>query len=113
MADLFSTEDHPREQQEAQATIQHVVDKVAEEVGGSGDIQAARDRLEAELEARGLSPQPEPWLGNAAVEIAAGRPIIVDRRIDPNIRERTGTMREGGEGGENAPGLSDGDTDSR
>jgi hypothetical protein len=30
-------------------------------------------------------------------EIAAGRVVVVDRRLDANARERAGTIREGGE----------------
>jgi hypothetical protein len=100
MGELFSTEDHPREQQDAQVTLQHVVERVVEEVGGQGDVEAAGERLEAGVAASGLPPQPEVWVRNTATEIAAGRVVVVDRRLDANARERAGTVREGGEGGE-------------
>jgi len=100
MGELFSTEDHPREQQDAQAAIQHVVEGVVEEVGGRGDVEAARERLEAGIAASGLPPQPKSWVGNTAAEIAAGRVVVADRRLDPDAREQGGTVREGGEGGE-------------
>jgi hypothetical protein len=100
MADLFGTEDHPREQQEAQADIQHVVESVVAAVGGRGDVQDAVRRLDAGIAAAGLPPQPLSWLKNTATEIAAGRTVVVDRRIDSNARERSDTVREGGEFGE-------------
>jgi hypothetical protein len=114
MGELFSTEDHPREQQDAQVTLQHVVEKVVEEVGGRGDVEAARERLEAGIAAGGLPPQPEVWVRNTATEIAAGRVVVVDRRLDSNARERTGTVREGGEFGEDpegAEGVNRGDAE--
>jgi len=100
MGELFGTEDHPREQQDAQVTIQHIVEGVVDEVGGGGDPEATRERLEAGIAAGGLPPQPESWLRNTAAEIAAGRVVVVDRRLDANAREQAGTVREGGEGGE-------------
>ena len=100
MGELFSTEDHPREPQDAQVTIQNIVDRLVEEVGGKGDLEAAHERLEAGIAACGLPPQPEKWVRDTATEIAAGRVVVVDRRLDANARERTGTVREGGEGGE-------------
>jgi hypothetical protein len=102
MAELFGTEDHPREQHDAQVDVQHVVEAVVAEVGGRGDVQAALERLEAGIAAAGLPPQPQSWLKNTATEVAAGRLVVVDRRIDSNARERSGTSREGGEFGENA-----------
>jgi hypothetical protein len=69
-------------------------------VGGGGDADAARERLEAGIAAGGLPPQPESWVRSTATEIAAGRVVVVDRRLDANARERAGTVREGGEGGE-------------
>jgi hypothetical protein len=100
MGELFSTEDHPHEQQDAQATIQHIVDGVVEEVGGRRDAETAQERLEAGIAAAGLPPQPESWLRSTAEAIGDGRVVIADRRLDSNARERTGTVREGGEGGE-------------
>jgi hypothetical protein len=102
MGEMRGTEEHPREQHEAQVDVQHVVEAVVGEIGGRGDVQAALERLETGIAAAGLPPQPATWLKSTATEIAAGRLVIVDRRIDPNIRERTGTSREGGEFGENA-----------
>jgi hypothetical protein len=107
MGELFGTEDHPREQQDAQVVVQHIVERVVGEVGGRRDVEAARERLEAGIAAGGLPPQPESWLRTTAEEIAAGRLVIVDRRLDANARERSGTVREGGEGGEDV------DTDRR
>ena len=60
MGELFSTEDHPREQQDAQVTLQHVVERVAEEVGGQGDVEAAGERLEAGVAASGPRGHVEP-----------------------------------------------------
>ena len=102
MGELFGTEDHPREQQDAQASIQNVVDAVAGEVGGGRDAAAARERLEAGIAALGLPPQPEGWVRSTAEAIADGQVVIADRRLDANARERSGTVREGGEGGETA-----------
>ena len=64
--------------EDAQVAIQHIVETVVEEVGGGRDAEAALDRLEA--------------------GIAAGRVVVVDRRLDANAREQAGTVREGGEG---------------
>jgi hypothetical protein len=116
MGELFSTENHPREQQDAQVTIQHIVDAVVDEVGGGRDAEAARERLEAGIAAGGLPPQPESWVRNTAAEIAAGRVVVVDRRLDANARERAGTVREGGEGGEgvgNVERVNRGDSEQR
>jgi hypothetical protein len=98
MGELFGTEDHPREQQDAQGTIQIIVDAVAEAVGGGRDAAVARERLEAGIADRGLPPQPESWVRSTAEAIADGRVAIADRRLDANARERAGTVREGGEG---------------
>jgi hypothetical protein len=116
MGELFSTEDHPGEQQDAQVTLQHIVERVVEEVGGRDDAKAARERLEAGIAAGGLPPQPEVWVRNTAAEIAAGRIVVVDRRLDANVRERSGTVREGGEFGENPEGAEEvnrGDAEQR
>ena len=78
----FSTDDEPYVQQDTQARIQKIVEGIAAEVGGQNDARAARLRLEDAIRAAGIPEQPEKWVSDTAGEIAAGRVVVIDRRID-------------------------------
>lgn len=61
------------------AAMQEIVDRLTAEHAG-GDPTAVRTTLERELQAAGLRVSSEKWLGDTAVEIAAGRRLVVDGR---------------------------------
>lgn len=61
------------------AALQEIVDRLTAEHAGS-DPTAARATLERELQTAGLRVSSEKWLGDTAVEIAAGRRLVVDGR---------------------------------
>jgi hypothetical protein len=83
------TDLNPRVQQQAQETIQDVVDAVANQHSGQ-DPDLVRAALADQLAAAGLPEQPEKWISDTADEIAAGRRLVVDRALrdddDPNRR---------------------------
>jgi hypothetical protein len=82
------TDLNPRAQQQAQETVQAVVDAVANEHSGH-DPEVVRAALTDGLAAAGLPPQPEKWISDAADEIAGGRRLVADRALrddDPDRR---------------------------
>jgi hypothetical protein len=83
------TDLHPREQHQAQRTIQQVVDEVAAEHAGD-DVAVVRAALALALGRAGLPEQPEKWVSDAAAEISAERRLVVDRELrdedDPHRR---------------------------
>ena len=83
----FSTDDEPYAQQDAQAHIQRIVETITAELGGQNDARAARLRLEDAIEAAGIPEQPEKWVADTAGEIAAGRVVVIDRRIQAHKLE--------------------------
>jgi len=91
------TEQDPVGQQDVQARLQEAVDAVGRTHSGAG-TQQTRDALSASIAAAGLPEQPEKWLGDTAGELAAGRQVVVDRRLDrspdadrvPDHADRTG-----------------------
>lgn len=84
-------------QQDIQARLQEAVDAVANTQDGAG-MQQAQEALSATIAAAGLPEQPEKWLRDTAGELAAGRQVVVDRRLDrspdtdrvPEHADRTG-----------------------
>lgn len=64
--------------------LQQVVDRLRERMEGAPVPDVAR-QLQRDLEAAGLSEQPEPWIDAAAREISAGRILVIDARhqVDP------------------------------
>ena len=84
------TDLNPRVQQQAQETIQQVVNEVAAEHAGR-DPELVRTALAERLAAAGLPEQPQKWVSDTANEIAAGRRLVVDRALrdedDPGRRE--------------------------
>ncbi len=72
------TDLNPSVQQQAQLTIQEIVDRLSVTHRGE-DKDAVRATLAAALADAGLPEQPEKWVADTATEIAAGRDIIVDR----------------------------------
>lgn len=70
------------EDQLARATVlQGIVDRLTAELAGRTP-QEVRPILEEEMEAAGLETGAEKFLGDASVEIAAGRVLVVDSRQD-------------------------------
>ena len=72
------TDLNPQVQQDTQAAIQEVVDRLAVTHRGAepDDTRAALDQAFA---AAGIPEQPEKWMRDTAAEIVAGRALIVDR----------------------------------
>lgn len=64
--------------------VQAVVTRVGERLAGAPVPQVAQ-ALQDELIAAGLGEQPAPWVRSTALEIAAGRVVVVDARaqVDP------------------------------
>lgn len=83
----FGTEEHPYRQQDAQAAIQVVVDEVGARVGADRDPAVVREQLERGIAAAGLPQQPEKWVRDTAAELAAGREVVVDRRLDAGTEQ--------------------------
>jgi hypothetical protein len=83
------TDLNPRVQQQAQETIQDVVDAVTNEHSGQ-DPEVIRAALADRLAAAGVPEQPEKWISDTADEIAGGRRLVVDRALrdddDPDRR---------------------------
>ncbi len=75
------TEQDPVGQQDAQARLQQVVEQVRRDNAGSAPT-AVRARLDEALTAAGLPLQPDKWTEDTAAEIAAGRSVVVDRRLN-------------------------------
>jgi hypothetical protein len=90
---LGMTDLNPRVQQQAQVSIQAVVDAVTNEHSGQ-DPQLIRAALTDGLAAAGLPEQPEKWVADTADEIAGGRRLVVDRslRDDDDPARRTPTQ---------------------
>jgi hypothetical protein len=65
-------------QQQAQVTIQEIVDRFAGTHAGE-DPEVTRAALAEAIADAGLPEQPEKWVSDTATEIAAGRQIVVDR----------------------------------
>lgn len=61
--------------------LQGIVDRLTAELAGSTP-QEVRPVLEKEMKAAGLETGAEKFLGDASVEIAAGRVLVVDSRQD-------------------------------
>jgi len=64
-----------------QALLQAIVDRLTAEHEGQSP-QHVRELLEGEMRAAGLELGAEKWPGDAAVEISAGRILVVDPRQD-------------------------------
>jgi hypothetical protein len=77
--------------------MQEVVDRLTRRHAGDDPV-AVRSVLEHDLEAAGVHTSSEKWLGDAAVEIAAGRRLVVDGRQglrdDPDDDAGTGAEPE-------------------
>lgn len=61
------------------AALQAIVDRLTDRLAGE-DPQTVRADLEQQLRAADLPVRSEKWLGDTAVEIAAGRRLVVDGR---------------------------------
>ncbi|HYY09369.1 MAG TPA: hypothetical protein VE781_00445 [Kineosporiaceae bacterium] len=72
------TDLNPAVQQNAQLTIQEIVDRLATTHRGE-DRDAVRAALAQGLADAGIPEQPEKWVTDTANEIAVGRTIVVDR----------------------------------
>ncbi len=72
------TDLNPAVQQEAQLTIQDIVDRLATTHRGA-DKDDVRAALAQALTDAGIGEQPEKWVADTATEISAGRTIVVDR----------------------------------
>jgi hypothetical protein len=87
--DRGMTDLNPQVQQQAQGTIQEIVERLS--AGHAGDdVEHVQAELTRELSAAGLPEQPEKWVRDTAAEIAAGRTIVVDRAV----REEDDPRRE-------------------
>ena len=74
---MTATDDQP-----ARTTVlQGIVDTLTSQHAGKSP-QEIRPILEQEMTSAGLELGAEKWLGDAAVEIAAGRVLVVDSRQD-------------------------------
>lgn len=77
------TQENPQDRltpgDETRTSLQAVVDSVARRHTGD-DPHVVREALERETAAAGHPVAAEKWLGDAAVEIAAGRGLVVDGR---------------------------------
>ena len=74
------TDLNPKVQQQAQGTIQGIVERMSAENAGD-DVEQVRAELARAIAAAGLPEQPEKWVTDTAAEIVAGRPVIVDRAV--------------------------------
>ncbi len=72
------TDLNPGAQQQAQVTIQQIVDQLVTTHRG-GDPDATRQALSQAIQDAGLPEQPEKWVKDTADEISAGRTIVIDR----------------------------------
>ena len=72
------TDLNPKAQQQAQLTIQDIVDRLATTHAGQ-DKDDVRAALAQGLADAGIGEQPEKWVTDTANEIAVGRTIVVDR----------------------------------
>ena len=72
------TDLNPHVQQQAQVTIQEIVDRMSTTHRGE-DQDATRAALARAIADAGLPEQPEKWVTDTADEIAAGRTIVIDR----------------------------------
>jgi hypothetical protein len=72
------TDLNPHVQQQAQVTIQEIVDRLSATHRGE-DPDATRAALSRAIQDAGLPEQPEKWVGDTANEISAGRALVVDR----------------------------------
>ena len=70
----------PKVQQQAQGTIQGIVERLSAERAG-GDLDAVRAELAQALAEAGLPEQPQKWVSDTAAEIVAGRTVVVDRAV--------------------------------
>lgn len=69
------------EQPDRAALLQDIVDRLTAEHSGRSP-QEVRPILERAMTDAGLDLGAEKWLGDAAVEISAGRVLVVDSRQD-------------------------------
>jgi hypothetical protein len=69
---------NPGAQQQAQVTIQEIVDRLSTSHRGE-DPDATRAALSRAIQDAGLPEQPEKWVRDTAAEISAGRTIVIDR----------------------------------
>jgi hypothetical protein len=72
------TDLNPHVQQQAQVTLQEIVQRLAATHRG-GDPEATRAALGEAIRDAGLPEQPEKWVSDTADEITAGRTLVVDR----------------------------------
>jgi hypothetical protein len=72
------TDLNPHVQQQAQVTIQEIVDRLSVSHRGE-DPDATRAALTQALLDADLPEQPEKWVKDTADEISAGRTIVIDR----------------------------------
>jgi hypothetical protein len=80
----------PREQNQAQATIQQIIDRMGPEYAGA-DVEQVRAVLARAIADAGLPEQPEKFVLDAAAEISAGRSLVMDRRVrDEDDPRRSG-----------------------
>jgi hypothetical protein len=88
------TDLNPREQQQAQETIQQIVDEVTNEHSGQ-DPELVRAALAERIAAAGLPEQPEKWVADTAAEIAGGRRLVVDRALRDDDDPDRGSPSQG------------------
>lgn len=74
---MTSTDDHL----DRKAVLQSIVDRLTAQHAGE-DPRRVRDLLEQEMAAAGLELGAEKWLEASAIEISAGRVLVVDPRQD-------------------------------
>ena len=72
------TDLNPHVQQQAQVTIQEIVDRLTTTHRGE-DQDATRAALARAIEDAGLPEQPEKFVRDTAAEVVAGRQLVIDR----------------------------------
>lgn len=82
MPEFMHVEHNPEDRAAAMVQLQSIVDRLTGEYAGNGDQIPVRAALEEAIGTAGLPEQPEKWVSDTAAEIAAGRTVVVDRRIE-------------------------------